>query len=71
MKNETFFVLRGRGTIEVADEKLEVVPGNVINIPSNTYHRFSSIRGMVLIEFSTHHQDNDVVRREGSYAKPK
>ena len=72
-KAETFFVKNGCGKIEIGDEVIRMVEGDIVDVKPNTFHRFSAdnAQGMVLIEFSTRHEDNDVVRREGSYAKPK
>ena len=72
-KAETFFVKNGCCKIEIGAEIICIVEGDIVDIKPNTFHRFSTdnAQGMVLIEFSTRHEENDVVRREGSHAKPK
>lgn len=70
-KAETFFVNNGSGKIQIGDEVIRIVEGDIVDIKPNTFHRFSTdnTQGLVLIEFSTHHEENDVIRKEKSHAK--
>ena len=76
-KAETFYVLSGSGWIETHGINCFVIPGMIIDIKPGQYHRFSTIRPwgttdeLVLIEFSTHHEDDDVVRKEESCGQTK
>lgn len=67
VKKETFFVQSGLVRLEQKpnlDELLKPNESRVI-LPL-TPHRFSSVHGAVLLEVSTHHSDDDVVRIEPS-----
>lgn len=70
VKRETFYVQFGSVTLErhLPDGiKLELLlPGDTRTIPAHTPHRFSSQTGAEIIEISTHHSDEDVVRIEES-----
>ena len=72
IKNETFFVLSGVPLIEIEvgqgrmNAELKA-PGDSVFIPRNTFHRFSATEGDVtLLEISTTHSDDDVIREEDS-----
>lgn len=66
VKRETFYVQAGSVTLErVTNEGnfIELLfPGDSRTIPAHTPHRFSSYTGAQIIEVSTHHSDEDVVR---------
>lgn len=71
VKKETFIVESGLVKLEhkdprgfPLDELLKA--GESRTILPNTPHRFSSIRGAWILEVSTHHSDEDVVRIEPS-----
>lgn len=66
-KSEFFSVLAGNPLIRLGKSTTLNNPGDGVYIPSGTLHRFSAPSGDVLIlEISTHHDDNDVVRLEPS-----
>ncbi len=44
-KEQTFFVLEGRGKVTISGETEEIVPGNVIFIPRNAPHTSEAIEG--------------------------
>lgn len=71
LKKETFIVQSGEVWLEQRDvrgipidEILNI--GDHRTIEPKTPHRFSSREGAVLLEVSTHHSDDDVVRIEAS-----
>jgi mannose-6-phosphate isomerase-like protein (cupin superfamily) len=67
IKVETFHVVIGRGVISVGDELKVVLGGDTVHIPAGTYHLFATSTGMTLLEVSTQHSDEDVVRRTESH----
>jgi len=70
VKRETFYVQAGSVSLErrtnegIFNELL--FSGESRTIPPYTPHRFSSYTGAQIIEISTHHEDEDVVRLEPS-----
>jgi mannose-6-phosphate isomerase-like protein (cupin superfamily) len=44
-KEQTFFILEGRGQVTIGEETEEVVPGNVIFVPRNTKHTTEAVGG--------------------------
>lgn len=76
-KDETMLVIEGAGVLEIWDKGYNAPPkmvafrvedGNSVRIPPGVCHRFSTPMGerLVLVEFSTPHKDEDVVRLENS-----
>jgi mannose-6-phosphate isomerase-like protein (cupin superfamily) len=65
-KHETFIVEEGVGWIEVNARMYQVCEGDHLHIPAQTWHRFWSDVGMVMLEVSTHHEDEDVERETTS-----
>lgn len=65
-KDEFFRVEDGEGFIEVNDRIYQVYIGDYIHIPRGTWHRFWTTRGMILLEISSHHKDEDVERETKS-----
>lgn len=73
IKTETFYILSGIVQLETrmpdyrqSGEFRTLEVGNSITLPPGLAHRFASVEGAVIIEFSTTHSDNDVVRIEES-----
>ncbi len=71
IKDETFYVLRGRFLVELDDNKnirkLLVTPGDVIHVSPGVWHRLTSLdENAVIIEFSTFHMEEDSYRRSVS-----
>jgi mannose-6-phosphate isomerase-like protein (cupin superfamily) len=70
VKDETFVMSCGevQVSVETPDGRFEasLKPGEAVRIPVGCYHRFSSRTGGVLLEVSTHHDDEDVEREEPS-----
>jgi mannose-6-phosphate isomerase-like protein (cupin superfamily) len=64
VKDETFFVMGGYCFLEIGKQTLHLHKHFSVRIPPNTPHRFwtDNPTGCTIIEFSTHHDDADVVR---------
>jgi len=72
-KHETFYVEKGKIRIEHHASpivNLVAKAGSCIEIPPGTFHRFAGYVDSVFFEFSTQHDDNDVVRKEKSFLSP-
>lgn len=65
-KDETFYVLEGKVLMEYNKDKKTMVKGETIHIPQKMKHRFFGLEDSIIIEFSTHHKDNDSHRLEKS-----
>jgi len=61
-KKETFYVLEGKARLTVGNKEVSTP----ITIEPNTPHRFYGITDTVILEVSTFHSDDDVVRMEES-----
>jgi mannose-6-phosphate isomerase-like protein (cupin superfamily) len=62
-KQEAFIVLKGRVYISVGQRAVIAEPGDAVVINNGIYHYFIGLaRESVMVEASTHHDDNDVVR---------
>lgn len=69
IKDETFYVIKGSVILELGDEILRLNIGDAVRIKPEVPHRFrvhGNVGSAIFIEFSTHHDDNDVVRLEPS-----
>src|SRR3989344_2886378 len=66
VKDETFYVIKGKVLLEMNDNKKILVPGNSILIPPKTFHRFTGIEDSEIIEFSTTHMESDSYRNSNS-----
>lgn len=79
IKKETFVIIDGGVNLEVADtvvptdeplefDHIQLVPGDSYTLEPNTYHRFWSYTDTpaVVLEISSTHSDDDVVRMEDS-----
>jgi mannose-6-phosphate isomerase-like protein (cupin superfamily) len=66
VKDETFFVIKGRVLLETEAGDYVMVPGDSRHIPQRLLHRFSGLEDSEIIEFSTHHEDEDSYRTEPS-----
>lgn len=43
-EDEVYYVVRGRGSLRVADRDHEVAPGSIVFVPARAEHRFHTIR---------------------------
>lgn len=70
IKDETFIVNKGHCGLQLGDERMSLRKGDQVRILPGTPHRFWVPFGVqeecVILEVSTHHDDNDVVRIEES-----
>jgi mannose-6-phosphate isomerase-like protein (cupin superfamily) len=75
VKDETFYVLSGEMLLEIGTDPENVAvrtlrKGDVVHLPPGTWHRFTGVTDVEFIEFSTHHEDSDTVRRALSGRAP-
>jgi mannose-6-phosphate isomerase-like protein (cupin superfamily) len=66
-KDETFYVLSGPVFMQINDRVFTAGFGEAFRVPPGTKHRFGAKYHMAMLaEFSSHHDDADVVRFEDS-----
>jgi mannose-6-phosphate isomerase-like protein (cupin superfamily) len=63
-KHETFYLLEGKILLEIGDKLKKVImnSGDTQLLEPGTKHRFTPLKDSKIIEFSTHHDDNDTYR---------
>lgn len=66
IKHETFYLLDGLLWLTVDGLSFQLLPGRSVMLEPKTPHRFAGLRDSLVLEVSTHHDDNDVVRLEPS-----
>ncbi|MEZ6009148.1 MAG: cupin domain-containing protein [Planctomycetota bacterium] len=64
-KDEVFYVVSGRILLELGDGGRVMGPGDHHHIPVGVEHRFWGIEDAEIMEFSTHHRDEDSYRVPG------
>jgi len=64
-KDETFYINYGQVLMELEGEKMIMNQGDAILIKPNQKHRFFGLTDAEIIEFSTHHEEEDSYRTEG------
>ncbi|MFH1642687.1 MAG: cupin domain-containing protein [Nanoarchaeota archaeon] len=62
IKDETFYIIKGKVLIELNNKKQILVPGDSVLIKPGEKHRFTGLEYSEIIEFSTHHKDSDSYR---------
>jgi len=66
IKDETFYLLSGKVLLETEyegkKEERVLTPGDVKRILPNMLHRVTALQDSVVVEFSTHHMDDDSYR---------
>lgn len=75
VKDETFYLTMGVMKLEIGtdldDLRVRTMKkGDVIHVPTKTWHRFTGLEDVEFIEFSTHHDDADTVRHTQSEKVP-
>jgi len=65
-KTETFYVIRGQVLLEVDDNAYMLTPGNAVDVYPGQKHRFTGLENSEMIEFSTHHEEEDSYRETKS-----
>ena|ERR1035437_1438057 len=68
IKDETFYILKGRVLFEHGDRKFVMTAGDVVHVAPGVEHRFAGLADSVMIEVSTPHSDDDVYRAQASRA---
>jgi quercetin dioxygenase-like cupin family protein len=71
IKDETFYILKGKVLMEIGEEKKVMQEGDVIRIMPGQKHRFSGLEDSIIIEFSTHHEEEDSYRDKESEQIPE
>ena len=66
LKDESFYINRGRVLMEVDGRKWVMKKGDCVRILPNSVHRFTGLKKSEIFEFSTHHDDSDTYRRTQS-----
>lgn len=61
-KDETFYVIKGKVLMELGTKKWVMNIGDSLHIPPGAKHRFTGLEDSEIIEFSTHHEDEDSYR---------
>jgi mannose-6-phosphate isomerase-like protein (cupin superfamily) len=62
IKDETFYVIKGRVLIEINGQQRVLTPGDKQHIAAGESHRFTGLEPSEMIEFSTHHRGDDSYR---------
>ena len=65
LKDETFYIFRGKILMEVDKEERVMYPESAVLIKPHTKHRFSGLENTIIIEISTHHEESDSYRVPG------
>ena len=64
-KDETFYILKGKVLLELGENKQIMLPGESMLVEPHQKHRFTGLEDSEIMEFSTHHEDEDSYREEG------
>ncbi len=59
IKKETFFVMKGTVILSTDDKKITLKPGDSYTLSKGEYHTFTSKKGAVIEEVSTHDDNAD------------
>jgi len=71
LKDETFYVIKGKVHLELGDKEGNVhtskvlTKGDIQHLTPYLYHRFTGLEDSEIIEFSTTHREDDSYRVEG------
>jgi rfaE bifunctional protein kinase chain/domain len=71
IKDETFYVTKGKVLLEFKDGERVLLPGDSQRIFPGDLHRFTGLENSEIMEFSTHHDDEDSYRVEPSGKDPR
>jgi quercetin dioxygenase-like cupin family protein len=66
IKDETLYLMSGKVRFELDGRAIDMQPGDWVRVWPGSLHRFTGIEDSVIVEFSTHHDEADVVRLEPS-----
>ena len=70
-KDETFLVTKGRILLEIDGERRFLLPGDVVDVPPGSVHRFTGMVESEFIEFSSHDDPGDSHRSSESGEVPR
>ena len=70
-KDETFYLLSGIILIEIKGKERVMKKEDVQRILPLTEHRFTGLEKSVIVEFSTHHEEEDTYRKTQSEKIPE
>jgi quercetin dioxygenase-like cupin family protein len=62
IKDETFYVIKGKVLMETDTGTRLLLPGDKHHIGIGQKHRYTGMQDSEIIEFSTHHRDDDSYR---------
>jgi quercetin dioxygenase-like cupin family protein len=62
VKDETFYVIAGRILLELDGAARVLEPGDKVHVGIGQKHRFTGLENSEMIEFSTHHEEEDSYR---------
>ncbi|KKL09183.1 hypothetical protein LCGC14_2568390, partial [marine sediment metagenome] len=65
-KDEVFYLIRGKVLIMVGDKTWIMNPEDSVHVPPNTWHNFTGLTDAQIIEFSSHHDEEDSYRKDVS-----
>jgi len=63
LKDETFYIVRGKVLIEVSGKRWIMNVGDSVRIKPETYHSFTGLEDSDVMEFSTRHLESDSYRK--------
>ncbi len=69
-KDEVFYLISGRVFLELGERHCVMLPGSHQHVPPGVEHRFWGLEDSEIIEFSTHHEDEDSFRVPGQESGP-
>jgi mannose-6-phosphate isomerase-like protein (cupin superfamily) len=61
-KDELFYILEGKVLFELNDTITILLPNNYIRVLPYATHRFTGLTDSVILESSTHHEEEDSIR---------
>lgn len=66
-KDETFYIINGKVSFVLTGSKQMLLPGDTIRIKPGEFHSFLGVRDSIILESSTNHSEDDVVRKNKSH----
>ena len=66
LKDETFYILSGRVSMEVGGRTITMLPDMSVDVPHGAMHRFTGLEDSVILETSTQDFVSDSYRIENS-----
>jgi mannose-6-phosphate isomerase-like protein (cupin superfamily) len=68
-KEEFWYILKGRGTISCGMYIFDALPGTTLHILPGVHHRVEATEPLEILEVSSPHSDEDIVRLEDRYGR--